>query len=86
MCVCVGKYFFIIVIIIIIIFFEIMMVLLFTVRPVTCHLVLLAGHWVSIVVVYNKLVQLEMLAVDKSKWLTLRMIMVNPIQKCCISQ
>ena len=55
---------FIIVIIIIIIFFEIMMVLVFTVRPVTCHLVLLVGHWVSIVVAYNKV---EILAVDKSK-------------------
>ena len=50
-CVCVWETIFIIVIIIIIIFFEIMMVLLFTVRPVTCHLVLLVGHWVSIVVV-----------------------------------
>ena len=48
--VCVGEIIFIIVIIIIIIFFEIMMVLVFTVRPVTCHLILLIGHWVSIVV------------------------------------
>ena len=62
MCVC--EIIFIIVIIIIIIFFEIMMVLVFTVRPVTCHLVLLVGHWVSIVVVYN---EVEIPAVDESK-------------------
>ena len=50
MCVCGGNYFhhcynyyyYI---------FEIMMVLLFTMKPVTCHLVLLVGHWVSIVAV-----------------------------------
>ena len=59
---CVWEIIFIIVIIIIIIFFEIMMVLLFTVRPVTCHLVLSVGHWVSIVVVYNKV---EIQTVDK---------------------
>ena len=75
-CVCVWEIIFIIVIIIIIIFLRLWWFCFFTVRPVTCHLVLLVGHRVSIVVVYNKV---EKPAVDKSKWMTLWMIKVDPI-------